>query len=110
MRYGPSTGCLKLTASRLPRDQQYERCICAMAPAPYSVRLDADTARRFAETGTTLLFLGVPKHTVIGIDQQVRNVVCLQARNSQARAKLECVFTIACPTQMGAAPVDACHR
>ena len=50
-----------------------------MAPAPYSVELDADTARKFAETGATLLLLGVLEHTVVGIDQQAR---CMQHRKS----------------------------
>jgi hypothetical protein len=43
-----------------------------MAHAPYSVRLDPDVARRYAETGAALLLLDVPQHTVVGIDQQAR--------------------------------------
>lgn len=42
-----------------------------MARAPYSVQLDPDVARRFAEKGATVLLLDVPEHTVVGIDQQV---------------------------------------
>jgi hypothetical protein len=38
---------------------------------PYAVQLDADTARRLAENGATVLMLGVPPGTLIGIDQQV---------------------------------------
>ncbi|KAK9826103.1 hypothetical protein WJX81_003949 [Elliptochloris bilobata] len=41
-----------------------------MSPTPYSVQLDADTARRYVETGATMLLLDVPEHTVVGIDQQ----------------------------------------
>ena len=76
--------------SREPRPSEHRHLARIMAPAPYSVELDGDTARRFAETGATLLLLGVPEHTVVGIDQQVRTFACLQGRKSQAWAELEC--------------------
>ena len=38
---------------------------------PYAVQLDADTARWLADNGATVLMLGVPPGTLIGIDQQV---------------------------------------
>lgn len=41
----------------------------AMA-APYRVDLDADAARRLAAGGGTLLLLGVPPGTLLGLDQQ----------------------------------------
>ena len=40
------------------------------APAPYTVELDADTARELAGRGATLLLLGVPPGTALGLDQQ----------------------------------------
>ena len=39
---------------------------------PYTVRLDAETAREMAVKGATILLLDIPEGTVVGIDQQVR--------------------------------------
>ncbi|GFH24152.1 uncharacterized protein HaLaN_21887 [Haematococcus lacustris] len=39
-------------------------------PAPYSLRLDPETARELATVGAALLLLDVPVGTLIGIDQQ----------------------------------------
>ena len=38
--------------------------------APYEVRLDAGTAREFAERGGAILMLGVPAGTSVSIDHQ----------------------------------------
>jgi hypothetical protein len=41
-----------------------------MAP-PYTVQLDPDTAKELVRKGATLLILGVPEATAIGLDHQV---------------------------------------
>lgn len=38
---------------------------------PYRVALDPEHARQLASTGASLLLLGVPQGTLLGIDQQV---------------------------------------
>ena len=43
----------------------------AHADGLYSVELDPELARQLASQGGTVLLLGVPQGTVIGIDQQV---------------------------------------
>jgi hypothetical protein len=48
-----------------------------LPPPPYAVRLDPATARSFAVNGATILLLDVPEGTPIGLDQQVRVVVCV---------------------------------
>lgn len=39
--------------------------------APYTVRLDAESARELAQRGGTILLLGVPEGAAVGMDQQV---------------------------------------
>lgn len=39
---------------------------------PYTVTLDADSARQLASNGAAVLLLGIPQGTLIGVDQQVR--------------------------------------
>jgi hypothetical protein len=46
----------------------------APGSAPYTVRLDAESARELAQRGGTILLLDVPENTAIGVDHQV-NVV-----------------------------------
>ena len=48
----------------------------ASGSAPYTVRLDAESARELAQRGGTILLLDVPEHTAIGIDQQARAGAC----------------------------------
>ncbi|KAI3424879.1 hypothetical protein D9Q98_008263 [Chlorella vulgaris] len=38
--------------------------------APYTVKLDADSARELAQRGGTILLLDVPENTAVGVDQQ----------------------------------------
>eukprot|EP00877_Chromochloris_zofingiensis_P000739 jgi/Chrzof1/10666/Cz05g07160.t1 len=38
---------------------------------PYTVTLDADSARQLASNGAAVLLLGIPQGTLIGVDQQV---------------------------------------
>ena len=42
-----------------------------MTSPPYTVRLDADSARELAQRGGTILLLDVPENTAVGVDQQV---------------------------------------
>ena len=42
--------------------------------SPYTVHIDPDKARELAESGAILLLLDVPHGTVVGIDQQVKNL------------------------------------
>ncbi|PRW45575.1 AAR2-like protein [Chlorella sorokiniana] len=42
----------------------------ASGSSPYTVRLDAESARELAQRGGTILLLDVPEQTAIGIDQQ----------------------------------------
>jgi hypothetical protein len=44
----------------------------AMTSAPYTVKLDAESARELAQRGGTILLLDVPENTAVGVDQQVR--------------------------------------
>jgi A1 cistron-splicing factor AAR2 len=39
--------------------------------APYTVKLDAESARELAQRGGTILLLDVPENTAVGVDQQV---------------------------------------
>ena len=39
--------------------------------SPYTVRLDAESARELAQRGGTILLLDVPESTAVGVDQQV---------------------------------------
>lgn len=41
-----------------------------MSSGPYTVRLDGEQARELTARGATLLLLGVPENTILGIDQQ----------------------------------------
>ena len=43
----------------------------AMAAAPYTMKLDAESARELAQRGGTILLLDVPENTAVGVDQQV---------------------------------------
>lgn len=38
---------------------------------PYTVKLDAESARELAQRGGTIVLLGVPENTAVGVDQQV---------------------------------------
>eukprot|EP00798_Chlamydomonas_sp_ICE-L_P014528 gene14528-20559_t len=40
------------------------------SPAPYNVRMDNEAAKGFVDNGGTLLFLGVPPRTIVGVDHQ----------------------------------------
>jgi hypothetical protein len=43
-----------------------------MMAAPYEVRMDADSARQFAERGGAILMLDVPPGTSMSVDHQAR--------------------------------------
>lgn len=46
--------------------------IAKMPPSgPYTVRLDADSARELARRGGAILLLDVPEGAAVGVDQQV---------------------------------------
>lgn len=58
------------TVSQITFDPHHN--FAATMSEPYTVRLDANTARELATKGSTIVLLDVPEGTVIGMDQQVR--------------------------------------
>lgn len=53
-----------------PRPGFFHRIAAMTSSAPYTVRLDAESARELAQRGGTVLLLDVPEGSAIGVDQQ----------------------------------------